>query len=218
MKKYKLPILNQKSETVILANGDFPSHDIPLSILHNAGYIVCCDGAINNLSKTSITPNAIVGDCDSLSEDNIKRFTDIIYPIKEQDTNDLTKAVHFCVQQGRKNITILGATGKREDHTIGNISLLWEYMEIAEVEMITDYGVFKAIDKPSIFESKEGQQVSLFSLEQAPINSQNLMYPLKDHIFYNWWQGTLNESMGEEFIIETNKKTVIYRLFEIKQR
>jgi thiamine pyrophosphokinase len=216
MKKYKLPVLNQKSETVILANGDFPSHDIPLSILHHADYIVCCDGAINNLSKTNITPNAIVGDCDSLSEDNIQRFSDIIYRIKEQDTNDLTKAIHFCIKQGRKNITILGATGKREDHTIGNISLLWEYMEIAEVEMITDYGIFKAIDKPSVFESKKGQQVSLFSLKPSPINSRNLLYPLKDYILSNWWQGTLNESAGEEFIIETRTKTVVYRLFEIK--
>jgi len=213
MKKYKLPVLNQKSDTVILANGAFPSHAIPLSILNNANYIVCCDGAINNLSNTNIIPNAIVGDCDSLSEENNKRFAHIVHRTKDQETNDLTKAVHFCLKQGRNKITILGATGKREDHTIGNISLLCEYMKEAEVEMISDYGVFVAIDKPSAFESMQGQQVSLFSLDKSKITTCNLVYAVKDHVFTNWWQGTLNESESKEFIIETNGRMIIYRLF-----
>ena len=112
MKKYLLPQVNQHIETVILANGDFPKHAIPLSILHKAEYVVCCDGAINNLTHTNIIPNAIVGDCDSLSAFNQERFKDIIHRSKEQDTNDLTKAMRFCLDQGRNKITILGATGK----------------------------------------------------------------------------------------------------------
>lgn len=217
MKKYKLPTTDKETNTVILANGDFPTHTIPLSILHNADYIVCCDGAINNLSKTDIIPDAIVGDCDSLTEENNRRFAGIIHRTKDQDTNDLTKAVHFCIQQGYKKITILGATGKREDHTIGNISLLCEYMKEAEVEMITDYGIFIAIDKPSAFESIEGQQVSLFSIDGSNVTSHNLVYPLNDLPLVNWWQGTLNESMGDEFTIETSGRLIVYRLFEIKQ-
>lgn len=218
MKRYKLPTIDKKYETVILANGDFPTHAIPLHILNNAEYVVCCDGAINNLSKTHIIPNAIVGDCDSLSEENNQRFADIIHRIGEQETNDLTKAVHFCIQQGRKDITILGATGKREDHTIGNISLLCDYMKDVEVKMVTDYGVFNAIEKPSVFESIKGQQVSLFCIEQSPVNSRNLVYPLKDHTLTNWWQGTLNEAMSDEFTIETYGKTIVYRLFDLKKK
>lgn len=213
MKKYKLPVLNQRTDTVILANGAFPSHAIPMSILNNADYIVCCDGAINNLSETDIVPNAIVGDCDSLSEENNKRFADIVHRVKDQETNDLTKAVHFCLEHGRNKITILGATGKREDHTIGNISLLCEYMKEAEVEMITDYGVFIAIDKNTVFESKKGQQVSLFSIDKCKLTTLNLVYAVKDHAFTNWWQGTLNESEDNEFTIETDGRTIVYRLF-----
>lgn len=218
MKKYKLPTTDKESNTVILANGDFPIHPVPLSILNNADYIVCCDGAINNLSRTDIIPDAIVGDCDSLTEENNSRFADIIHRIKDQETNDLTKAVYFCIQQGRKKITILGATGKREDHTIGNISLLCEYMNDAEVEMITDYGIFIAIDKPSIFESKKGQQVSLFSIDGCNVTSRNLVYPLNDLPLVNWWQGTLNESVGDEFTIEPGGRIIVYRLFEIKSQ
>jgi len=212
MKKYKLPHTEQQIDTVILANGDFPSHALPLSILNNSKYLVCCDGAIVNLVKTGRIPDAIVGDCDSLSEEYQKRFSDIIHQFAEQETNDLTKAVNFCVQQGRKEIVILGATGKREDHTIGNISLLCEYMKDAGVEMITDYGVFVAIDSDAIFESTPGQQVSLFCIDHSKITSHNLLYPIKDQIFTNWWQATLNEAEKEEFTIETEGRVIVYRV------
>lgn len=213
MKKYSLPDISKASDTVVLANGEFPSRPIALSILENCKFLVCCDGAINNLTGTDKQPDAIVGDCDSLSGENKKRFADIIHSIPEQETNDLTKAVTFCIQQGRKEITILGATGKREDHTIANISLLCEYMKGCDVQMITDFGVFNAIDSNSLFESVPAQQVSLFCVDPCIVTSHNLLYPIKDRIFTNWWQATLNESMSNEFAIRTNGRLIVYRAF-----
>jgi len=208
-----LPDINRQTDTVILANGEFPSHPIALSLLDNCKYLVCCDGAINNLVKAGKQPDAIVGDCDSLSEENLVRFAGIIHRIPEQETNDLTKAVHFCLQQGRTKLTILGATGKREDHTIANVSLLCEYMKDADVEMVTDYGIFTAIGTDSLFESKAGQQVSLFCIDRCRLTSYNLLYPIKDQIFTNWWQATLNESEDVEFRIDTDGRVIVYRVF-----
>jgi thiamine pyrophosphokinase len=214
MKKYNLHRINQQADTVILANGEFPSCPLALSILNNCRYLVCCDGAANNLINTVKTPDAIVGDCDSLSEENRIRFATIIHRIPEQETNDLTKAVHFCLQQERKKIVILGATGKREDHTIANISLLCEYMQDADVEMITDYGIFVGINSDAVFESQAGQQVSLFCIDKCTITSHNLIYPIQKRIFTNWWQATLNESTGDEFSIETNGRMIVYRALD----
>lgn len=208
-----LPDINRQTDTVILANGEFPSHPIALSLLDNCKYLVCCDGAINNLVKAGKLPDAIVGDCDSLSEENLVRFAGIIHRIPEQETNDLTKAVHFCLQQGRTKLTILGATGKREDHTIANVSLLCEYMKDADVEMVTDYGIFTAIGTDSLFESKAGQQVSLFCIDRCRLTSYNLLYSIKDQIFTNWWQATLNESEDAEFRIDTDGRVIVYRVF-----
>lgn len=213
MKAYNLPYINQEIETVILANGEFPSNSIPLSIFNKSKYLVCCDGAINNLINTDKSPDAIVGDCDSLSKENLLKYAGIIHRISEQETNDLTKAVHFCLGQNRQKITILGATGKREDHTIANVSLLCEYMMDADVEMITDHGVFVAIDKPSVFSCFPQQQVSLFCIDRSPITSRGLVYPITDHVFTNWWQATLNEAVGNEFTIETTGRTIVYRAF-----
>lgn len=213
MRKYNLPSINKSVETVILANGEFPSHPLPLSILNNCEYLICCDGAINNLVEKNIQPNIIVGDCDSLSTENLKQFGNIVHRISEQDTNDLTKSVNYSLSQNRKKIAILGATGKREDHTIGNISLLCDYMKYADVEMITDYGIFIGIETTSAFESHRGQQVSLFSLDNSPITTHNLKYSVQNHIFTSWWQATLNESTDKEFIIETHGRVIVYRVF-----
>lgn len=214
MKKYPLPTLSTKVDAVILANGDFPKHEIPLTILKNSDYIVCCDGAVDKLTPTGLYPQAIVGDCDSLSEENWIKYTNIIHQIKEQETNDLTKSVRFCIEQGKKNIIILGATGSREDHTIANISLLADYLEYtSDICMISDYGIFNAIEKSSSFQSIPKQQISIFSLSPTPLTVENLKYPIKNRILTNWWQATLNKALSYDFKIITSAETIIFRAF-----
>lgn len=145
MKEYKLPIGCDVPETIILADGDFPSHPLALEWLRQCPYVVCCDGAANTYIRSGRMPEAIVGDGDSLLPDIKERYASLIHSEAEQETNDLSKAFRFCLSQERKRITIMGATGKREDHTIGNVSLLADYMEQAEVSMMTDYGIFVPI-------------------------------------------------------------------------
>jgi len=199
--------------TVIIANGSFPVHETPLSFLARADFIVCCDGAANDFIARGGVPDAIVGDCDSISEENKIRFNNIIFTDNDRETNDLTKSVKFCVHREKTNIVILAATGKREDHTLGNISLLADYMEIANVKMVTDYGIFTPICAYTSFESFEGQQVSVFSIDHTSITSHNLKYPLHNTILTNWWQGTLNESCGNSFSIDTKGKMVVFQAF-----
>lgn len=201
-------------ETVILANGRFPYHKKPLGILKNAKQIVCCDGAAKNLIEIGLEPLVIIGDLDSLDQALKEKYADILIKIDDQNTNDLTKAVNWCIANNINEATILGATGKREDHAIGNISLLAEYNKI-KVSMISDYGEFIPINKTTVFESFEGQQVSLFSLNpNTVINSENLKYPLVDYKLDAWWKGTLNESNAKQFTIRFDLgKIIVYKLF-----
>ncbi len=212
MKKFNLP--DVKIDVVVLANGKFPTSKLTLSILKNASFIICCDGAVNNLSKTNITPSAIVGDCDSLSRENRIKYKNILHLNPDQETNDLTKAINYCIDRDIKSVKILGATGKREDHTIGNVSLLGEYMDKINVEMISDYGVFTPINEDSEFESYLEQQVSIFSIcPETLITTVGLKYEIKNRRLTNWWQGTLNESLDKSFQVNTNGKIIIYRAF-----
>jgi len=131
----------------------------------------------------------------------------------EQETNDLTKAVQFCLENMRTEITILGATGKREDHTLGNLSLLIDYSERANVQMLTDDGVFTPLLKTGTLESYPGEQISIFSLEPETVFTfHNLLYPVKNRRLTSWWQGTLNEAESDNFTIAFNKgKVLVFR-------
>ena len=47
---------------VIVANGRFPSAELPLRLLKEAKTIIACDGAVKTLYEKGIHPDAIVGD------------------------------------------------------------------------------------------------------------------------------------------------------------
>lgn len=199
--------------TVIIADGTFPQHEIPLRYLKNATRIVCCDGGTQNLILYGMQPDAIVGDLDSLTDDLAARFADRIFPDGNQDTNDLTKAVSWCSKMGYKDIVIIGATGKREDHTIGNISLLTEYIEDINVIMVTDTGIFYPFMRNCQITSFPGQQVSIFAIDpETEVTSHGLRYPLKSTKIRNWWFATLNEATGDGFSLKFKGGRVIVYL------
>ena len=155
---------SKEKKVVIIANGSFPVHEVPLGFLREADLIVCCDGAAGKLVDAGYLPDAIVGDMDSLGEGLKIRFADRLYPDVEQESNDLTKAVRWCCISGYPEVVILGATGMREDHTIGNISLLAEYIREIRVRMVTDFGMFIPLRESCCLKSLPGQQISLFSI------------------------------------------------------
>lgn len=205
---------NNAATAVIIANGRFPKHPVPLSYIKDADYIVCCDGAANDFIAQGGVPDAIVGDCDSISEENRIRFADILHPNSDQETNDLTKSVRFCIENGRQNIVIVGGTGKREDHTLGNISLLADYVEMANVIMVTDWGIFTPIDSYREFKSHRGQQVSIFSIDLRKLTTHNLKYVVNRGVLTNWWQGTLNESLGDAFSIDPEGRLIVFQAYK----
>lgn len=206
--------LLEKISTVIIANGRFPTHSIPLTCIEKATFIVCSDGAANEFIERGGIPDAIVGDCDSISNKNRDRYYDIIYPNKDQETNDLTKSIQFCVERGKKDIVIVGGTGKREDHTLGNISLLADYISTVNVIMVTNWGIFTPIISTTEFKSHIGEKVSIFSIDKVKLTTKNLKYPLNGRVLNNWWEGSLNTSLSDSFEVQTSGKTIIYQAYE----
>lgn len=196
-------------EAVVVAGGDYPTAPQPLEVLHNAPYVVCCDGAADRYIATGHVPDAIVGDGDSISAYNRTKYASRLHIVAEQETNDQTKAVNFLLGKGMRHIAIVGATGRREDHTIGNISLLIEYARAgAQVRSFTDHGVFIPCNGDTTLKCRKGQQVSIFSITAKNLSAEGLLYPIYD--FTNWWQGTLNECTGEEFTIHAEGEYLLF--------
>ncbi len=201
--------MNSKFDAVVLANGDYPAAEEPLKILREAEFVACCDGAANEYIVRGGVPDVIVGDGDSLSEENRLRYGHLLRQIDEQDYNDLTKTVTYLASIGKRRIAIVGATGKREDHTLGNISLLMTYSRQGlTVRMFTDYGVFVPCSGTTTFRSREGQQVSIFNFGAKNLSAVNLLYPIYD--FSLWWQGTLNECTSSSFTINAEGQYLVF--------
>jgi thiamine pyrophosphokinase len=197
-------------KTIIIADGSFPENEIPLAFLRNASKIICCDGGAGNLIKAGFIPDAIVGDLDSLDSATAQLYSDRLFPDKDQETNDLTKAVMWCSGNGLKDIVILGATGKREDHTIGNISLLSEYVNLVNVIMVTDTGIFIPYKEHVKSETFIGQQISIFSTNsETLVSSEGLKFKLSETKLRNWWVASLNEAIEEQIELKFSGGPII---------
>ena len=199
---------------VIVGNGQFPKKEYPLYLLESADYVVCCDGALDTYlrhfsGRNLRRPDVVVGDMDSLSKKTAERFMDIAVKIDEQETNDQSKAFHYILEHfpDVDTIHILGATGKREDHTIGNLSLLMEYARemrrqdcgrTVSVDIVSDWSTAFAITDTCTLDVGEGRSVSIICPDNSlNIKSEGLVWPTDNVVFDNLWQATLNRASAD---------------------
>lgn len=200
-------------DAVIIANGAFPTHAVPLNILHHAAHLIACDGAIAPLLLEGLGEAVIIGDGDSVPAE----YRDRLIQIDEQEDNDLTKATRYCMAQGWHKIAYLGCTGKREDHTLGNISLLMRYYREMNVDgtMFTDHGFFTPAYGNRTFSTMKGQQVSIYNFGCRQLSSKGLRWNCYD--FDQWWQGTLNEALTDTFSIFADSYYLVYQTYKPKE-
>ena len=192
------------NSVVILCDGAFPTEPYPLYLLDSAEAVVCCDGALVKYLEhfPDRTPLAVVGDMDSLPSEVKEQFSGILFPESEQDYNDMTKAMRWVLREHPEvqEIVILGATGLREDHTIGNLGLLMEYTRLFDladrkVSMVSDYGTAFAITDSCDLHLGEGRRFSFFSADNSlKVQSKGLQWPLDGVVFDAWWKATLNRT------------------------
>jgi thiamine pyrophosphokinase len=202
-------------DVVIFAAGDFPQHKIPVSVLEkNRENIISCDSASDELLKRGYMPKFAIGDGDSMLPETKSILANRLIIEPEQENNDLTKAVKFAVFMGLQKIAILGATGKREDHTLGNIGLLADYMDVADVIMFTDYGCFYPVTENTVSAVKKGQHISFFCMDTAPLTVKGVKWPIENRTLTRWWQGTLNEATEKYIEIKTRGKVVVFLKYE----
>jgi len=179
---------------VIVANGKFPENSIPLKILNNAKYIIACDGAADKLIKNGYNPNIIIGDLDSISSLNKEKHKDIILKVLNQSENDMRKAINYAQENNINKLSIIGASGEREDHLIGNIFSLFKYPRIC-IKIFTDNGLFRLINNSKELKSFQGQKVSIFTTDNTiKIKTNGLKYNFNNNTISSLFYGTLNES------------------------
>lgn len=199
---------------VIICNGEFPVKEYPRYIIRNADVTVCCDGAFDKYMKAGESifgkeklPDVVIGDLDSISSVKREKYSRIIVHDADQETNDQTKAFRYVMENFPEvtEIHIIGATGLRTDHTIGNVSLLMEYARDysldsrgISVDIISDRETIIPVTDTIELQCGEGRSISVFSPDSTlKIHSEGLVWPLDNVVFDNWWKATLNRAAND---------------------
>ena len=216
-----LPLIYSPEQAhIVLANGQFPTHHYLLQLLQQAKSVICCDGAVHKLLQHNIQPGYIIGDCDSMTQKIKDTYADKITLLPDQNSNDLTKALNFAKHTlSSSRIIILGATGLREDHTLGNIAILAELTPgFDQIAIISDQGIFTAHNTKTILKTLPGQQISFFTFDPGTsLNCPELKWPLNNLALKSWNSGTLNQASGNFITLTVTQPTIVYRSFEIKK-
>ena len=154
-----------------------------------------------------LIPDVIVGDFDSYRPTGNEEAEVIHDP--GQESNDLEKALSIALQKGAEDVIVFGATGKRLDHTLKNLSVLKQFDSKFKSLIFKDtYSDILLIQSPFRTELPKGTSVSLFPLsgKVEGITTKGLLYPLHNETLQNGVRdGSSNRTVKKEVEIEFKK-------------
>lgn len=199
-------------KAAVVANGVFRVGRRFRALLGGAELVVACDGAADRLAAAGIVPDVVVGDLDSISQEALADFPGAVLREDEQETNDLSKALRFCRGRKAREVMVLGASGGREDHLIGNVFRLADFAgDFDKLAMATPHGIFAAFSRQISFDAGEAAQISVFTpFADAKMRSFGLRWPLDGVRFSSPAAATLNEATGGRVRIETDRPAIVY--------
>ena len=153
-------------------------------------FLIYCDGGLRHRKALGREPDLVVGDFDSSEKPDFKVET-ILLPHNKDDT-DTVAAVREAVKRGFQDFLLIGVTGGRIDHTLGNLSILlmldsaelkgtivddYSEMSIISYEPVTVEGPCKYFSLLNISGIAEGVTIrnALYNLEGGAISCE---YPI----------------------------------------
>ncbi len=194
-------------KAVILCDGDIPQKPMIQQELSGAELFIAADGGANQAHDLDFQPDIIIGDLDSYTVSGKEKA--FVIRDKDQETNDLEKALTFALKKSVNDVTVFGATGKRLDHTLKNLSVLLQYnSKFDSIVLIDNYATIKIIESPFKASFDIGAIISLFPIsgKVEGITTKGLKYPLRDEALENGIRdGSSNEAIEETVEIKFKK-------------
>ena len=173
-------------------------------------YVIGVDRGVSFLYKHQITPDYIVGDFDSLSEEIVTYFREKTnVPIREfnpvKDYSDTEIAVRLAIEKGCKSIKLLGATGTRLDHVMANIQvLIIPHKEGIYAEILDPHNKICLIEREKEIKKSEmyGKYFSVFPFDGCVehFSIEGAAYPLKDHTLTPYNSLCVSNQAKEEMV------------------
>ncbi len=167
-------------DVLLLCNGDLPARRLARRLARASDWVVAADGGANAARVLGLIPDVIIGDLDSVTPATLRVFRgSLVLRVSRQDSTDLEKALNFLASRRVRSVTILGATGKRVDFTLGNFSVFWKYSSLMEMRFAGDSWYAVAVGRRRTLRAPRGTTVSL--LPSGPcvgVTLRGLRYPL----------------------------------------
>ncbi len=178
-----------KAKALLLGNGDPPPKELFLREAKSADIFICADGAAEFALKNGVWPTMAVGDFDSLDADVLTSLAEHGVQIEthpaEKDDTDMQLAAECALKLGATRVVLLGGTGKRLDHTLGNMQVL-AFLKQAGVsaEMTDAYVSVRLVkDERVAIAGEAGGEFSLVPMGENVIirDLSGVKYPLSNY-------------------------------------
>lgn len=184
---------------VIFCGGEIMDYDRVRARIRQDDMLICADSGYRHAKIMGLRPDVVLGDFDSYEKAAVDCDHVLTYPAKK-DYTDSEIAARYALEHGCDDILLLGATGGRLDHTLGNIYLLKAIMEHGAAGELYDGVTAVWLAKGTI--SVSGSVGDIFSVipfaEASDLTTQGLAYPLIH-------QGLAGASTGVSNVFETER-------------
>lgn len=175
--------------------------------------IIGIDRGLEFCYRNRIVPQYILGDFDSISPEVIAWYREQMeIPIREykpeKDATDTRMGLELALKLGSDRIFLLGATGGRLDHYMGNLqSLVVPAMAGKEAWILDEQNAMTVLSRSRTIkkECAFGKYISFFSMgdEVRGITLSGFKYPLKDYDMTNFdGIGVSNELAEDTALVE----------------
>ncbi|MGN0342030.1 MAG: thiamine diphosphokinase [Roseburia sp.] len=172
-------------------------------------YVIAADRGLEFCAKACWIPDCVVGDYDSVEPAILEHFRGIkaiqwVNLIPEKDDTDTEAAVRLAIEKGSSCVSILGATGSRIDHVLGNIQLLYQlHRACVEGFLVDACNRIRLVSGTCVITKKEqfGKYVSVlpFGSSLSEVTLRGMKYPLHHgRISLGTTLGISNEIMDEQ--------------------
>lgn len=180
---------------VVFANGEQSKKATLEEFTKHADLIVAADGGANKALDSSISPDVIIGDMDSVFENskNVLHKSKFLTDKNPQKT-DLEKTIEFCLSKGATSIDILCANGGRVDHALANLSILVRFGKNARIRIIDDLFETELVTDKLQLKEPLGTIVSLVAIGACQgVTTSGFRWNLNEASFEFDTQGIHNE-------------------------
>jgi thiamine pyrophosphokinase len=176
-------------KAVVFANGVLSDPQKSLSFISPGDILIAADGGAHHCLSLGLTPDAVIGDFDSLEQGQLSeleaRGTKIIRHPSRKDYTDLELALLHARDMGVSQILVMAALGKRWDQTLANLLLpaseSFVNVDIRLLDGPQEILLVRAGQKIKI-QGQPGDTLSLIPLygDAHGITTQGLEYPLME--------------------------------------